>query len=177
MKIYQCEKCGKEFKVYPSKEGVRRFCSFNCRKSIYTPEMCEKMSGIKKQQFEGGLVAWNKGFAMWDGDARKNLVIPEIKSGAEHPNWKGGLAYYSVRATRLRENGGSHTRDEWEKLKQDFGNVCPCCKMVGSELVKDHIIPLTLGGPNNIENIQPLCRSCNAKKHTKTTRYEHNFLY
>lgn len=171
MKIYQCEKCGKEFKVYPSKECVRRFCSFSCRKSIYTPDMCEKMSSIKKQQFKDGLTTWNKGIKMWDGNARKNLVIPEVKTGTEHPNWKGGLAYYSVRATRLRENGGTHTEEEWDKLKEDFNNTCPCC-LTSNELVKDHIIPLALGGRNDIQNIQPLCRSCNAKKHTKEIRYQ-----
>lgn len=172
MKIKQCEKCGKDIECSPSAESKRRFCSFECRKSIYTPEMRKKMSEIKKKQFKDGLTVWNKGVEQWAGEARKNLKTPAVKHGKDHPNWKGGVAYFKVRNVRKRQNGGSHTFGEWETLKAQFNWTCPACKEGDKELVRDHIIPLAKGGSDNIENIQPLCRSCNAKKHTKVVVYE-----
>lgn len=48
-------------------------------------------------------------------------------------------------------------------------NKCACCK-TDLSLVKvhlDHIMPLALGGNNNDNNMQLLCRPCNQSKHAK----------
>lgn len=61
---------------------------------------------------------------------------------------------------------GSHTLLEWQQLKNIFGNLCVWCQKK-IKLTEDHIIPLSKCGSDNIENIQPLCFSCNSSKQDK----------
>lgn len=68
-----------------------------------------------------------------------------------------------VRYAARRRNGGSFTTQEWIQLCESFGNMCVDCGVV-ERLTVDHVIPLTFGGTSDIENIQPLCKSCNSRK-------------
>ena len=73
----------------------------------------------------------------------------------------------------LNKNGSLHTFGEWELLKKQYGYICPSCgkSEPNIQLTEDHIIPLSKGGSDNIENIQPLCKSCNCKKYTKVIKF------
>lgn len=74
------------------------------------------------------------------------------------------IAHLKARRYARKKNAeGSHTLEEWSLLKEKFGNKCVFCKE-SKNLTKDHITPLSKGGSDFIENIQPLCRNCNSKK-------------
>ena len=98
-----------------------------------------------------------------------------IENSGENSNlWKGGISFEKARYRRERRNrerhaSGSHTLGEWETLKAQYNWICPHClrKEPEVKLTRDHIIPLIKGGSDNIENIQPLCHSCNSRKGTK----------
>jgi len=98
--------------------------------------------------------------------------------GKNHPNWKGGyenkLWHNRQRRIKKLEAEGSHTQGEWELLKKQYGYMCPCCrkKEPKIKLTEDHIIPLSRGGSDYIENIQPLCSHCNFVKHIKIIKYK-----
>lgn len=84
------------------------------------------------------------------------------------------ILFLSARRRCMRKNAiGTHTLGEWETLKAQFNWICPDCKKQEPDitLTEDHIIPLCKGGSDNIENIQPLCRSCNSKKYTKIINF------
>jgi 5-methylcytosine-specific restriction endonuclease McrA len=79
----------------------------------------------------------------------------------------------ATRNKRIATNGGFHSEAEWISLKTKYNFTCPSCKRKEPEikLTRDHVLPLLLGGKNDITNIQPLCLKCNTKKHTQTIRY------
>ena len=83
---------------------------------------------------------------------------------------------YSARKRRkerikIAREKGRHTESEWILLQFDYNFSCAICGVKGKDtfegLVKDHIVPVSRGGSDGIENIQPLCNNCNAKKGTK----------
>lgn len=74
------------------------------------------------------------------------------------------------RRARLVGAEGTYTADEWNALCLLYENRCLCCGVDG-RLTVDHVVPLSKGGANSIDNIQPLCGSCNKRKNTKTIDY------
>lgn len=81
--------------------------------------------------------------------------------------------YRARRRANKRGAGGKITIQEWKDLCNKYGNKCLCCGRTDVKLTLDHVIPLKMGGENTIGNSQPLCRSCNSKKSTKTIDYRH----
>jgi 5-methylcytosine-specific restriction endonuclease McrA len=76
------------------------------------------------------------------------------------------FANVSARKTRLLGGGGRHTADEWQQMRELFGNVCVCCGR-RIRLTRDHVVPTARGGSDDILNIQPLCLGCNKQKFTE----------
>jgi 5-methylcytosine-specific restriction endonuclease McrA len=77
-----------------------------------------------------------------------------------------------IRRARRRGAEGTFTEAEWISALEKYG--CKCLRCGSSEnLTRDHVIPLSRGGTNTIDNIQPLCISCNSWKHTKIIDYRH----
>lgn len=70
---------------------------------------------------------------------------------------------------RAREIGanGTHTAAEFLALVAEYEGCCAYCGTAGGKLVEEHVIPLSRGGSNAMENIVPSCRPCNGSKGKK----------
>ena len=66
---------------------------------------------------------------------------------------------------RAREKRGRITNEEWAQVLEKYGNKCLCCGRSAPDvrITMDHVLPLDKGGMNTIDNVQPLCKSCNSK--------------
>ena len=65
-------------------------------------------------------------------------------------------------------------RKKWESMRfriaplifKEHGEQCLECGKQHN-LTIDHIIPIAMGGTNELKNLQPLCKSCNSRKGAK----------
>jgi 5-methylcytosine-specific restriction endonuclease McrA len=97
-------------------------------------------------------------------------ICKPIKQKYYERNKDKFFAAIHKRRARIHGNGGSFTPQEWQVLCDQYDNRCLCCGEK-KKLTVDHVIPISKGGSNSIDNIQPLCRSCNAKKYNKIIDY------
>lgn len=89
---------------------------------------------------------------------------------------KRQLQHKRNRRARIEGNGGKITDKQWNSLKEFYNFTCLCCgrKEPEIKLELDHVIPISLGGMHDIDNAQPLCKSCNSSKRAKHIDYRKN---
>lgn len=105
------------------------------------------------------------------GRKYRELHREELK--AYHEEWRKQkptkyTEYKRVRRARKANNSDVHfSQEEFVALCDIYNNKCLGCGST-DRLEADHVVSLKSGGPDGIDNIQPLCRICNAKKGTLT---------
>jgi len=108
----------------------------------------------------------------FDGMAQSALNVPAADCAAIRAAMSGLtldgktiIAWHRFRGN-LRPNA-----DEWGRLRsQVFARddyTCVYCGTRGTRLECDHVVPVSRGGENEIENLATACFSCNRKKRAK----------
>lgn len=188
-----CKRCG-IFKSYEGfyrkkscKNGYNSVCRSCCilasrenyqanrddrvsRQSDYNHEHKDFISSKareKRRLFPELVKAQEKKRYLKNRDKRLNL---QLKYQKENPDKVANVQ--GNRRARKAKCLGSFSFEEWTELCNRYDNKCLACGEK-KPLSRDHVIPIALGGNNTIDNIQPLCRSCNSKKHTDTTDYRY----
>lgn len=162
-----CIKCGDEkvltdfVKSSKHKNGYRNTCKL-C-KSKYSKRWRAKHPN-SKEHTNGYMRIWNKSnrykYINWLKLNSDYMKIYRLRN----PDKIKALHHRYI--NKKLNNGGSFTAEEWSNLCALLDNRCACCA-VKTKLTADHIIPISKGGKSDINNIQPLCKSCNSVKNNK----------
>ena len=148
-----------EWRVYNQTPERRRYrLAYNAKPEVKTRRLArESTPSARLKQKEK-----NAKFRREHKDRARALTLDWLR---RNPEW---LANYQARRYALRRGAqGRHTAEEWQRLCEEHGHVCAYCGE-NVALTRDHVIPLTRGGSDNIENILPACQPCNSSKRNKT---------
>src|SRR5262245_8489620 len=94
---------------------------------------------------------------------------PCLLNGCDRPERVLGLCrpHYNSAANHKRRAilhglAEHHTADEWRAKLSEYDGACAYCGEPAT--TKDHVVPISKGGANTIDNIVPACKSCNSRK-------------
>ena len=165
-----------------SKDGRSHVCNVcnRIRASRWQKENPERYKERQREYSESGkkAVASKKEYAK-----HRESYIQRVKnwiagnSERHHEHVSAWMKRNPDKMQTYRENrrgrvasAGEYTQAEWESLCEFYGHICLCCKE-SKPLTVDHVVPLSKGGSNTIDNLQPLCASCNSRKNQKIIDY------
>lgn len=189
-----CKLCGSGFDVKPSHADKRVYCSMKCMSEAYrgkrrilncktcgesfevpdkpsrkNAKFCSKKCMGKGQE---GKKHWNyKHGQKWLPEVKREYFRKYYEQNKEAAHERAFLGKVKRRQANPK---GSHTFKEWIELLVKHDNKCFYCgvrmtKKAGlRQRTRDHIVPISKGGSDDISNIVPACRSCNSSKSTKT---------
>lgn len=163
-----CEECIAAEREYSRAQRLKHYGKHKEKEKKYREANREKKKGYDRLYYIANADKKKKQAAEW---IKNN---PE-KSKAIHSRWKKNhaeqqSAQYYKRRFNILSNGGIHTAEEWLRLLEFYGRKCLKCGTT-ERIEKDHVVPLAIGGKNDIKNLQPLCRKCNPKKNDEAIDY------
>jgi len=102
---------------------------------------------------------------------QRNSLNPPYKANPERHK----AAWHNYNSKK-KLSSGVITADVIEAIFLAYGKKCLAC---GSRdnIAIDHVVPITQGGSNLIDNLQPLCRSCNSSKGNRSSADYRTYVF
>lgn len=166
----RCDNCGTGYTDYKNRHerAKRHYCSAVCQRADRRGDRNPKWRGGKLKRVCRNCNA--EFFRCFGATAKGRSVYCSFACKVAHQRKYPDAATRCREVRRVREirkKAGqairTHTYGEWQQLLGRYKHRCANCRCK-RKLERDHIVPLSRGGHDGIENIQPLCKSCNCKK-------------
>lgn len=161
-----------EIKQAHRRESSRQWKLRNPEKiEAYKQATVEQTRAHKRAWLERNRERHNQQTARWNATHPETTRAIAQRYRKRHPHKTVALAH--KRRARLLAAPGRYTAAEFRALCALYDHTCLCCgrREPDIKLGPDHVIPLSKGGSNAIENIQPMCRHCNCRKRDKIIDY------
>ena len=148
-----------------------RYNAYNREFHHKNPELKKARNRKYRQEHSEEIKAYIRDYKRTNERFREHNIKYNRQYMQLHP--EKNAQYFNNRRGRIQQADGSFTSREWKKLCKHYNYTCLCCGRREPEikLTVDHVIPLSIGGTNSIDNIQPLCQSCNSSKHVRIIDY------
>ncbi len=167
-----CNRCNREYSALffhknPKSHGGRLNQCKNCVLKAHQNYRLLNLDKLKKRRKE--LYYRYRDDAIkrsieWGRKNKDKRIIAKNKWRANNRELTNHLAKNYI--FRRKGAKGSHTLSEYREKVELYKGICVYCKKAKAN-TKDHIIPLSKGGTNYIDNIVPACVSCNSSKRDK----------
>jgi len=163
---YSCKKCMTIYQQQYKNKNKAKLKEYRTNNQKYISERTKAyretrktiISEYNKKYRENHLEYYAEHMKQWHKDNK----IHAAKYKKEHLE-ENRISCNKYRAIK-HELPYTLTTKQWETAKQCFNNKCAYC---GKELplTQDHFLALSNGGEYSINNIIPVCLSCNSSKH------------
>jgi len=155
------------------KEAYKRWCNNPIKKEIDKKYMqtdhAKKLSvirSLRNLKSNPYLMEKKRERDIAYGKTEKGREVNRISRRKYSHTEKGKQSRIQSKYRRRSSVSGKLDWVAWnEKLKR-LGGKCQICGTV-ENITIDHIRPLSKGGTNHIDNLQPLCHNCNSRKNNK----------
>jgi 5-methylcytosine-specific restriction endonuclease McrA len=162
----KCSKCGIEklltdyYRANVVKSGRRPRCKLCTAEDVHNSIISNP---IRARSYS---LMWKNNHLAQRYEYNKKWVSENKESCLRHKRIRD-----ANRRAKKKNAGRGVTLEEWNEIKNKYGNKCLRCGRTNLKLTMDHVVPISLNGRHEYDNIQPLCGSCNSIKHNKHIDY------